>query len=99
MKEYSLKLFISGDSLYGQNARGNLQRLCDEMFDDNYELLIIDVIAEPDKAEAEKILATPTLICLHHGNSRRVIGDLSDLQMVATVLGIIPKKTIDDHGV
>jgi len=94
MKEYSLKLFISGDSLYGQKALGNLQRLCNEMFDDNYELLVIDVIAEPDKADAEKILATPTLICQHHGNSRRVIGDLSDIQTVASVLGIVPKKNL-----
>jgi circadian clock protein KaiB len=49
---------------------------------------VIDVLAEPQRAEEARILATPTLSYDHPGGSKRIIGDLSDTGRVLAFLGI-----------
>lgn len=87
-KKYALKLFVTGDSLHSQKAIANLERLSDEALKGDCDLNIVDVLAFPDQAEADKILATPTLIRYRPKPIRRVIGDLSDLPAVLVALGL-----------
>ena len=56
--------------------------LCENELEGQYELEIIDVLENPQRAEEEKILATPTLIKQLPLPLRRVIGDLSDKEKV-----------------
>jgi circadian clock protein KaiB len=72
-------------------AIANLQRICDEELHGQYEIQIIDVLNEPQLAEQEKILATPTLIKQLPPPLRRVIGDLSDREKVLLGLEVQPK--------
>lgn len=51
-------------------------------------LEIIDVLEQPQLAEDEKILATPTLIKRLPPPLRRVIGDLSDKEKVLLGLDV-----------
>ena len=60
----------------------NLQRLCESDLAGRYELQIIDVVKNPELAEQDRILATPTLIKQLPPPLRRVIGDLSDADKV-----------------
>jgi len=60
----------------------NLRRICEQELAGQYELQIIDVLENPQLAEDEKILATPTLIKQLPPPLRRVIGDLSDTEKV-----------------
>jgi circadian clock protein KaiB len=53
-------------------------------------LEIIDVLANPQMAEDEKILATPTLIKRLPPPLRRVIGDLSEREKVLLGLDVWP---------
>jgi circadian clock protein KaiB len=55
-----------------------------------YELEIVDVLEHPQRAEDEKILATPTLIKQLPLPLRRVIGDLSDKEKVLMGLEVRP---------
>lgn len=85
MNRYMLKLYIAGHTPRSQDAIVNLRRICEEMFPDGaYELAIIDVLEQPELAEAAKILATPTLIKELPPPTRRIIGDLTDKQQVMT---------------
>lgn len=85
MNRYMLKLYIAGHTPRSQNAIINLRRICDEMFPQGaYELMIIDVLEQPEQAEAAKILATPTLIKEIPPPVRRIIGDLADRDQVIT---------------
>jgi circadian clock protein KaiB len=68
----------------------NLRKICDEELEGRYELQIIDVLAQPQLAENEKILATPTLIKQLPLPLRRVIGDLSDRERVLLGLDVLP---------
>jgi circadian clock protein KaiB len=76
-----LQLFVTGQSVRSQRAVSNLRRLC-EMLGATCELRIVDVLERPELAEAEHILATPTVIRQRPWPVRRVIGDLSDVGKV-----------------
>jgi circadian clock protein KaiB len=87
---YLLKLYVTGSSPRAETAVANLRRICEEELRGRYELQIIDVLKEPQLAEDEKILATPTLIKQLPPPLRRVIGDLSDTGKVLLGLEVRP---------
>jgi circadian clock protein KaiB len=72
-----LHLFVAGRTARAERAIATLRRICErELAGFECELRIVDVLAEPQQAEALKILATPTLIKELPHPSRRIIGDL-----------------------
>lgn len=75
-------MYIAGSSPRATLAIDNLKRICEKDLSGRYELQIIDVLANPELAEQDKILATPTLIKQLPPPLRRVIGDLSDSEKV-----------------
>ncbi len=58
------ELFVTGRTRQSQRAIQNLRAYFADFPDVEYELTIIDVIEQPDRAEERHILATPTLIRL-----------------------------------
>jgi len=79
---FRLKLYVTGQTARSQRAITNLKRLCDEELRGEYALEVIDVLERPQLAEDEKILATPTVVKELPPPIRRIIGDLSDSDMV-----------------
>lgn len=92
MTKYILKLYITGNSLKSQRAITNLLKLCQEELSNQYQLEIIDVLEEPQKAEKEKILVTPTLIKQLPQPLQRIIGDLSNREKVIYGLDLVEKN-------
>lgn len=92
MARYLLKLYVTGKSSRTQAAIENLERLCREDLAGEYELQIIDVLEQPQAAEDDRIMATPTLIKQLPPPLRRVIGDLSDKEKVLFGLDVRPKE-------
>jgi circadian clock protein KaiB len=92
LSNYLLKLYVTGRTRRAEQAIGNLRRICDEDLRGEYELEIIDVLENPQLAEDEKILATPTLIKRLPPPLRRVIGDLSDRDKVLLGLDVLPGR-------
>jgi circadian clock protein KaiB len=90
LSKYILTLYVTGNSPRTQIAIDNLNRICAEELDGRYELEIIDVLENPQRAEDERILATPTLIKQLPPPLRRVIGDLSDKEKVLLGLEVRP---------
>jgi len=88
MDTYLLKLYITGKTHRSDCAISNLRRICDEELSGKYQVVVIDVLEQPQLAENEKILATPTLIKELPPPVRRVIGDLSDSEKVLMGLDI-----------
>ena len=80
--KYVLRLYVTGSSPRAQVAIANLRRICEQELSGQYELQIIDVLEQPQVAEDDRILATPTLIKQLPPPLRRVIGDLSDKEKV-----------------
>lgn len=91
MSEKLLKLYVMGQASRSERAVANLQRICDEELKGQYQLMIIDVLEQPQLAEDEKIVAIPTLIKELPAPLRRLIGDMSDKGAVLLGLDLVPQ--------
>lgn len=94
---YLLKLFVTGKTPRAELAIANIKRICDEELRGQYKLEIIDVLENPEAAETERILATPTLIKQLPPPLRRVIGDLTDKEKVLFGLAVISGTDKQDN--
>ncbi len=86
-----LTLFVTGKTQRSSMAIENLKRLCETEFAGDVELQVVDVLENPQLAEDEKILATPTVVKRLPPPLRKVIGDLSDLEKVLLGLDLRTK--------
>lgn len=91
--EFVLTLFIAGNGIHAQRAVANLKQVCDRELDGRYQLEIVDVLQEPQRAEDARVLATPTLIKQLPPPLRRVVGDLSDKDKL--LVGLQVQRTDD----
>jgi len=83
-----LRLYITGETSRSREAMMNLRRITKQIPEDLLDLEIIDVLEQPDLAEQERILATPTLIRSLPLPERRIIGNLKDSERVLIGLGL-----------
>jgi len=84
-----LKLYVTGNTASSTRAIENLKQICKETLTDEFEIRVIDVLKEPQLAEDEKIIATPTVIKTLPAPIRKIIGDLSDHEKVLLGLDLI----------
>lgn len=83
--------------LYVSSSTGDIEGIVEQVRSfladrglDESALTVVDVVAEPARAEMERILATPTLVKLAPAPVRRIIGSFVDHGAVATALGLEP---------
>lgn len=93
-KTYVLKLYVAGNTPNSLRALKTLKDLLEE-FQGIYALKVIDVIKNPQIAEEDKILATPTLAKVLPIPVRRIIGDLSDREKVLVGLDLYEQIVAD----
>lgn len=84
--KYILKLYIAGNSGISERAISHLKKLKALFPVESVDLEIIDVYLHPEIAYNDGILAIPTLEKVVPSPVRRVIGDLSDVEMVKHAL-------------
>ncbi|MFD2513232.1 circadian clock KaiB family protein [Pontibacter locisalis] len=88
MSMHIFQLFINGHSLNSVEAVDTLLKICRENLNGNYQLEIIDIQKDPDKAEEAGIIAIPTLIRMEPTPVNRIIGALNVRSRVLAGLGI-----------
>lgn len=84
---YVFRLYVTGASPNSLRAIANTRNMCEEYFNENYELEIIDVHQQPFVAKKENIIALPLLIKKHPLPEKRLIGDMSNLERVLKSIG------------
>jgi len=89
-EKYNFILFISGMSVKSGHAIENLRHICDTYLAGNYVLEIIDISSSKQKAVDYGIIAIPTLIKTGPQQTRKILGDLSDIEKVLKILDIKP---------
>jgi circadian clock protein KaiB len=90
MSRHRFTLYVAGDTARSQQAYAGLRRICAQALGDEWEVALVDVTREPDAAERERILTTPTVVKESPEPRRRITGDLSDADKVLTGLGMLP---------
>lgn len=98
MLTYAFRLYVVGQTLRAEMAESNLRFLCESHLDGRYDLEVIDATEHPERAEADGVIATPTVIRVAPLPQVRVIGDLSDHSRSAGALGLFSPGGPSDHG-
>ena len=80
--QWELRLYIAGQTQKSVAAFANLRRICEEHLKGKYRIEVIDLLKNPQLAEGDQIVATPTLIKVLPEPLRRFIGDLSAIDRV-----------------
>ncbi len=94
-KTYVLKLYVAGNTPNSVRALKTLKTILERDFKGVYALKVIDVLKNPQLAEEDKILATPTLSKVLPPPVRKIIGDLSDREKVLIGLDLLYEEIRD----
>jgi len=95
-KTYILKLYVAGNTPNSMRALKTLRNILETEFRGVYALKVIDVLKNPQLAEEDKILATPTLAKILPPPVRRIIGDLSDRERVLIGLDLLYEELTEE---
>jgi len=83
---YEFKFYVAGKTSNSMSAVKRFKELLDVKFKEQYTLTVIDILENPQLAENDRVLATPTLIKVQPLPMKKVIGDLSDEKKLLEVL-------------
>lgn len=83
---WHLRLYVAGQSPASLDACANLKKLCEEHLAGRYEIEIVDLIEQPARARSDDVVAIPTLVRHLPAPTRRIIGDLSNVERVLSHL-------------
>ena len=92
-RQYQLTLYVSGSSPRSVRAIENIRKLCEKRLNGRYQLEVVDLYQQPQRASAAQVVATPTLIKMLPLPIRRLVGDLAEEEKVLKGLGL---KKIED---
>lgn len=85
---YRFRLYVADDAPNSARAVANLSALCRELLAGRHEIEVVDVFRHPERALADEIYMTPTLIRLAPAPVRKIVGSLNDTLAVLHALGL-----------
>jgi len=77
-ERWELRLYVAGQTPKSLTAFANLKQICETHLPGKYRIEVIDLLANPELARADQIVAIPTLIRKLPPPVKRIIGDLSN---------------------
>ena len=89
---YVLRLYLTGHTDRSLRAVQAVRTLCEQYLKGRYDLEVVDLCEQPDRAQVAQIIAAPTLVKELPLPLRRLIGDLSDTDRVLIALDLKPRK-------
>lgn len=84
-----LRLYIAGTSRRSTRAVRNAHEICDHHLPAGYDLEVIDILQQPERAKEDRVIAVPVLIKLAPVPVTRILGDLADRAGVAAGLQLV----------
>ena len=87
---FNFRLYVAGGAQNSAQAVANLTALCRAHLADRHTIEVVDVYRDPQRALADSIFMTPTLVKLAPLPMQRIVGTLSDTQAVVHALGLDP---------
>jgi circadian clock protein KaiB len=89
---YVLRLYVTGMTPRSQKAIESIKEISEEHLAGRYDLEVIDIYQQPERAQEAQVVATPTLIKQLPLPLRKLIGDMSDKDRVLVGLGVQKKE-------
>lgn len=95
-KPYRFRLYIVGGNVGSARADPDLRAVLEACLPGRFELEVIDLRENAERAEEDKVLAAPTVIRIAPAPERRAIGSMSDAAAVRDALSLpFPKGGAD----
>jgi circadian clock protein KaiB len=85
---WELRLYVAGQTPNSMTAFENLKNICQEHLEGRYRIEVIDLVANPQLAKGDQIIAVPTLIRKLPTPVKKIIGNLSNTEKVLVGLDI-----------
>ena len=73
---FKFRLYVAGDAPNSAQAIANLAAFCREHLPDRHQIEVVDVFRQPQRALADSIFMTPTVVVLAPPPVRRIVGTL-----------------------
>lgn len=89
---FVLRLYLTGGTPRSVQAVAAIKSLCEQHLKGRYELEVVDLYQNPDRAQDAQIIAAPTLVREMPPPLKRLIGDLGDPDRVMIALDLKPMK-------
>jgi circadian clock protein KaiB len=88
---FKFRLYVAGGAQNSALAIANLAALCRDHLAGRHEIEIVDVLQHPKRALEESIFMTPTLVKYSPSPARRIVGSLTQAEVVlgALELGLV----------
>ena len=93
-ENFVLRLYVAGTSRQSMHAISNIKNICEKYLKGHYQLEVIDLYQQPERAKSDQIVAIPTLVKELPLPACRIIGSLSNAAQVCTSLEIHTKSPI-----
>jgi len=87
---WQLRLYVADTTARSMLATTNLQNLCETYLHGRYQVEVVDLVKDPQKAHDADVVALPTLVRVYPGPQKAVIGSLSDSDVVLRTLEMNP---------
>ena len=84
---FVLRLYIGGASPNSLQAHTNIRKICDQHLSGRYQLEIVEIYQQPERAALDQIVAVPMLVKRLPPPLRRVFGPLSDSRQILSAFG------------
>jgi circadian clock protein KaiB len=91
-------VFVAGSSWRSQRVVDALHALCEMHGISDHTVEVVDVLRDPACAERDRVLAIPMVMRVAPEPVVRVVGDLSDGQVAAEVLGLASERATRRPG-
>lgn len=88
MKVFKSRVYVAGDALNSAQALAKRTALCREHLAGRHEIEVIDVFQQPERALADAIHLTPTLVKLAPLPTQTILGALSQTTTVLQAMGL-----------
>ena len=86
MKDNVFNLYVVGESANSMLALRNLIKFCKSHYPNNYQIHLIDALLSPEQAWICGVRATPLLVRILPTPTIKIIGNLSDTDILNQVL-------------
>jgi circadian clock protein KaiB len=90
--KYVLRLYVAGSTPQSSRAITNLKAICETHLKNRYDLTVVDLYEQQERAQEDQIVVAPTLVRHLPLPVRRMIGDLSQTDRVLTALDLLPPR-------
>ena len=90
-ERWELRLYVAGQTPRSLAAFANLKKICETHLRGKYRIEVIDLLANPELARADQIVAIPTLIRKLPPPVKRIIGDLSNREHTLVGMELVPE--------